>query len=352
MKVYAHYYNDKEVKNEYRWRTLLQFGTSWNIIGSVVMKNPGSSSPLKCIGEEILLDKLHSFSNEYEWFEFSADNTMQCIEALFRSYYKHNTKDSDLNGVIQVFNLMNVKDPNLELAIERNKRATHSFSVTIDSDVKNLVAPVYLGWGGLGFSSMFIENAKIVFKKAIESFNCKYLTETFEDNVFYHPQYLMTRGKNQPKSQYLFNAFCQNTRNPEYTCTAVSKVQISKSEVYKKALEILKSETFYEETPIKEELKLCRFKLNKELEITITTNEKGYVGIRHFSFKGQCKYSTYPYPNTQEYRAILEKYKYKISQDAWIGQKSFNSYNGDNVEEVVNSIVEEVTKIKKETVII
>ena len=337
MKVYAHYYNDKEVKNEYRWRTLLQFGTSWNIIGSVVMKNPGSASPLKCIREENLLDKLYSFSNEYEWFEFRADNTMQCIEALFRSYYRHNTKDSDLNGVIQIFNLMNVKDPNLEIAIERNKRTTHSFSVTIERDVNNLVAPIYLGWGGLGFSSMFVENAKIVFKKAIESFNCKYLTETFEDNVFYHPQYLMTRGKKHPKSQYLFNAFCQNTLNPEYTCTAVSKVQISKYEVYIKALDILKSETFYGEIPIEEELKLCRFKLDERLNLTITCKGNGYIAIRE-----NCKHST----SKDNYLQMLNEYDFLTSEKAWLGYKDFKSY-GTNVDLIVDSIIKEVEKIKK-----
>ena len=337
MKVYAHYYNDKEVKNEYRWRTLLQFGTSWNIIGSVVMKNPGSASPLKCIREENLLDKLYSFSNEYEWFEFSADNTMQCIEALFRCYYRHNTKDSDLNGVIQIFNLMNVKDPNLEIAIERNKRTTHSFSVTIERDVNNLVAPIYLGWGGLGFSSMFVENAKIVFKKAIESFNCKYLTETFEDNVFYHPQYLMTRGKKHPKSQYLFNAFCQNTRNPKYTCTTVSKVQISKNEVYKKALDILKSETFYGEIPIEEELKLCRFKMDERLNQTITSKGNGYIAIME-----NCKYGT----SKDNYLQMLNEYDFLTSEKAWLGYKDFKSY-GTDVDLIVDSIIKEVEKIKK-----
>ncbi|MBQ8865233.1 MAG: hypothetical protein IJ020_03735, partial [Bacteroidaceae bacterium] len=60
------------------------------------------------------------------------------------------------------------------------------------------------------------------------------------------------------------------------------------------------------------------------------------------------KYSAYPYSNTEEYREILKKYQYDTSQDAWIGQKSFNSYTGENVEEVVNTIVEEVAKIKKE----
>ncbi|GIJ93186.1 hypothetical protein CAPN002_04040 [Capnocytophaga stomatis] len=44
MKVYAHFFEEKGEKEvQYRWRTLLQFGDSWEIIGSVVMKNPGSA---------------------------------------------------------------------------------------------------------------------------------------------------------------------------------------------------------------------------------------------------------------------------------------------------------------------
>lgn len=45
MKVFAHCYDSDETGNNYRWRTLLQFGTSWDILGSVVMKNPGSAEP-------------------------------------------------------------------------------------------------------------------------------------------------------------------------------------------------------------------------------------------------------------------------------------------------------------------
>ena len=44
MKVYAHYKGKEKTGdgNSYRWRTLLQFGDSWECIGSVFMKNPGS----------------------------------------------------------------------------------------------------------------------------------------------------------------------------------------------------------------------------------------------------------------------------------------------------------------------
>ena len=39
MKVYA-CYDNKDY--EYRWNTILKFGQSWDVIGTVIMKNPGS----------------------------------------------------------------------------------------------------------------------------------------------------------------------------------------------------------------------------------------------------------------------------------------------------------------------
>ncbi len=35
---------DKFINNGFRWRTLLQYGNSWEVIGSVVMKNPGGAN--------------------------------------------------------------------------------------------------------------------------------------------------------------------------------------------------------------------------------------------------------------------------------------------------------------------
>ena len=43
MRVYTHYFKDENTGIECRWRTLLQIGESWDCMGSVYMKNPGSS---------------------------------------------------------------------------------------------------------------------------------------------------------------------------------------------------------------------------------------------------------------------------------------------------------------------
>lgn len=216
MKVFAHYFKSPETGNEYRWRTLLQFGTSWKVIGTIVMKNPGSAAPLKIIEDAETLSHLNAFSSENDWYAFSVDNTMQNIERLFSTYYKNKSGSSTLDGVIQVFNLMNVRDPNLEMALVKNHERAFPFSRTVDKDITQLIAPVYLGWGNLKFNPTFRDDAERLFHTVYEMPDGKYLHANFAENSFYHPQYLMGRGKNRPNSQYLLHAFCQNTTSPSY----------------------------------------------------------------------------------------------------------------------------------------
>ena len=211
MKVFAHYFKSDETGNDYRWRTLLQFGSSWNVIGSVVMKNPGSAAPLKTVEDYDTISHLQSFDAENTWYAFSADTTMRMIEQMFSAYYQF-----PLDGIVQVFNLMNVRDPNLERARIKHQQAILPFSKTIDEDVRQLVAPIYLGWGNLGQEPDFKEDAERIFQVVKVEENGNYLHKKFEDNLFYHPYYLMGQGKNRPKSQFLLHAFCQNTTSPKY----------------------------------------------------------------------------------------------------------------------------------------
>ena len=184
MKVYAHYFKSKETGNDYRWRTLLKFGSSWGVIGSVVMKNPGSASPLKSIDDEEILYHLRSFCDKDEWYEFSVDNTMLNIEKLFIAYYQEQTDNPILDGVIQVFNLINVRDADLEIALIKNKKATLPISKTIEQDLSQLIPPVYLGWGSLGFAQSFREDAEKFFISVYQEKGGHYLHKIFEKNYW------------------------------------------------------------------------------------------------------------------------------------------------------------------------
>ena len=44
MKVFTHYTKLGSTSDGIRWRTILKFGNSWEVKGSVVMKNPGAAN--------------------------------------------------------------------------------------------------------------------------------------------------------------------------------------------------------------------------------------------------------------------------------------------------------------------
>lgn len=344
MKVFAHYYKSETTGNDYRWRTLLQFGTSWDIIGSVIMKNPGSAAPLSSVNEPTTLEqlkhlelpKLFSEESEYAWYSFSCDDTMQKVEKLFCSYYKTST----LNGIIQVFNLMNVRDPNLELALIKNNNAVYPFSKTIEKDIMSLVAPVYLGWGDLWKKQPFREDAEKFFTAVQNKFDGKYLFPQLKDNRFYHPQYLMGVGLSSPMSKFLLNAFCQNTTVPVLNTPIVYPKQISKRNVFEQVVRRLRKEyQLVEEQP-----KTCRFQFTEELVLTITCTGQGYVGIRHAAYAG--RYVLGNYSHITEYRAILSEFGYNIAPEAWLGTKDFKEYEGEE-STVVSNIIREIETIKK-----
>ena len=214
MRVYTHFYEDKSNDIIYRWRTLLQIGESWDICGTVFMKNPGSSFTKRkdsLIEDTNLLYHLRKFDDdEYSktssWYEFSEDNTMTYVEKLFEAYY--NTHQETLKGIIQIFNLFNIRDADLKKAIEKSKgNVKENLVYTIDDDIKHIVPPVYIGWGDLWKSHR--SNADKIFKKVIEisENNSSYLYHDIQANKFYHPQFLMNYGKNRIESLFLLSRF-------------------------------------------------------------------------------------------------------------------------------------------------
>lgn len=84
--------------------------------------------------------------------------------------------------------------------------------------------------------------------------------------------------------------------------------------------------------------------MNDELILTITSKEQGYIGIRHLNYKQ--KYSIFEYPKINRYRQILEEFGYDMTQDIWLGTKSFKKY-GNDTENVIKSIVDEIDKLQK-----
>ena len=211
LKVYTHYLKKDNI--EYRWRTIIQIGNSWDIRGTIFMKNPGSSKLVEPNQSQIedngLLEELRKFDDtktslSCEWHEFSVDRTMICVINLFKAYYE--AHGEQLNGVIQIFNLFNVRDVNVGRAINKCKDDGFDKLVyTTDDDIKNIVSPVYIGWGNLWRVPAHRENAQRIFSEVIKK--TSYLCNSIEENKFYHPQYLMNYGKNRKNCKDVLEKF-------------------------------------------------------------------------------------------------------------------------------------------------
>ena len=220
MKVFAHYFESPETKNQYRWRTLLQFGTSWEVIGSVVMKNPGAAHPQdeykRPIEDEETLRHLHLFSPDYPWYEYTDDKTIRYVEYLFRAYYETQLGNPNLNGIIQIFNLINLCETNAGNARKKFKEEMLPFSKTVDKDITQLIAPVYLGFGDWRGKAFVRKDAERLFHVVYNEMNGKYLHADYNANSFIHPQSMLEYRKNSPSSKYILHAFCQNTEDPSF----------------------------------------------------------------------------------------------------------------------------------------
>ena len=211
MKVFAHYYSDEATGIEYRWRTLLQLGDSWDVCGTVVMKNPGSSRPTCPIDESDseLLSQLRRFDNAksytgHAWYHFSVDHTMGLVHHLIETYLVAHNRP--VVGIIQIFNLFNIRDVDLNRGLEKmNTSQGESILMTTDDDINNLVAPIYLGWGNLKNNKLFKSNAEKFFEKAKQ--NTSYLDQDYSKNPFYHPQYLLVYGNKREKCKEVYSSF-------------------------------------------------------------------------------------------------------------------------------------------------
>ncbi len=203
MNVFAEYL--EENKLSFRRNTILQFGESWNLIGNIVLANPGSAEPQRKINAEEELE-LNSFNNKFRkgddfnkngWFKFGVDSTMRFIEKIFNGEYVN--KNIELNGVIQLFNTFNIKNQNLEEATNQiGVESKVLFSVGIEKYFHD--KPTYFG-----FSNEVLDNdvlrevAEKIFNKSSSKIKSIYNND-FSKNSFYHPMYI-NRAHNQDNFQ-------------------------------------------------------------------------------------------------------------------------------------------------------
>ena len=204
MKVYAEYFTENGIS--FRTNTLLQFGDSWELIGNIVLANPGSAQPQDVLSEseQKSLEKFYKdYKNEIllnlsNWHKFSVDPTMQRIEKIFNGAYIGQSRK--LNGVIQLFNTFNIKNQNLEEAISQiGVNSSKLFSKGIEKYFQDKTT--YFGFGkDITQNDILRAVAEDIFNNSSQKVKSIYKND-FSENSFYHPTYI-NRAINQEHFQW------------------------------------------------------------------------------------------------------------------------------------------------------
>lgn len=359
MKVYTHYFSVPGSKTDgFRWRTILQFGNSWEIIGSVVMKNPGGADfkDENPITTPDILNKLKTFDDgtlNGDWFEFRSDSTMNCIAKLFAEYQNTNF-GKPLNGVVQIFNLFYIRETDLSRAIEKASKVGNCKGLFKDKlamaeyDIAHLVPPIYLGFAALAWHKTYGVIAEMFFHAAKEK-GMDYLSDDFHQNAFVHPQYMMLFGRNRAKCINARCQFLQNTQQPiipaEYLHTINNEYGVKLNNaliVEQLSAKLLDMGYRYSEE------KNHRFILGCALELTLMS-KNGEIGIRHYLPKPP-NYLKAKQSNEYEMRSSLEELGFDTQKNekncAWLGRKSFLLYGNDE-RSVISAVVQELVTIEK-----
>lgn len=353
MKVFTHYTTIELENDGIRWRTILKFGNSWDVKGSVIMKNPGAAnfkySNHVAIASSEELEHLRFFDDgeiKADWYEFSSDPTMECIGRLFSEYYA--TKGEQLEGVIQIFNLFYLREANLATAL--NKVKQFEIANMVDYDISHLSFPVYLGFADLAWHKTY-GNAARKFFDAARKLGALYLNDDFNKNSYTHPLYLMMYGKNKEKCIRTKYQFYQNTLTPiipqELIDVAIAYTANLDNNVIMQKITAALNERF---VLVKGEEKNHRYIFDDLIELTITDKEKGFVGFRHLKTdKSYYNYLKQDAPNECFYRDILSDFGFDTEKSnknkAWLARKCFKEY-GVSEKTVVAHILDELEKLR------
>ncbi len=351
MKVFTHYTSLNAKADGVRWRTLLQFGNSWEIKGSIVMKNPGASnfksldhSP---ITSSEILEELKTFDDDEvkaEWYEFNPDPTMNCIGTLFSEYYA--AKGQKLDGIIQIFNLFYLREADLGKAM--NKAQTLGLTDMADYDIEHLKAPVYLGFADLAWHKVYGQVAQKFFSATL-NLGMAYLNNDFDKNPYTHPLYLMMYGKNKAKCIQTRHQFYQNTTTPILSQEILDMIKRPAKKLNKEFIrDQVTGELDKNFRLAPKEEKNHRY-LFDSLELTISSQENGFVGFRH-PRNGKCyfNYISEIAPNEDQYRNTLSIFGFDTEksekQKSWLARKLFEDY-GSEEQSIADSIISELKEI-------
>ena len=206
MKAFAEYF-EVNAEISYRRKTLLQFGEGVDLIGSAVLINPGSATPMQERVNTKVIEAFFRKNHETQpvdissWREFKVDPTMRQLSKIFTGEYLQ--KGKELNGIIQLFNCFYYKNPNLEKALKH-------FDIDSDFNFNEsayfLDKPVYFGWGSKGKKG----ELKSIAQKIFDDYgfrNTPIYDTAFEKNSFYHPGYVNRSYKRNEKTIKILKEF-------------------------------------------------------------------------------------------------------------------------------------------------
>lgn len=220
MRVFAEFIEEDGLL--FRTKTLLQYGDSWELIGSIVMKNPGSAKQGTVLDEieRKSINKFYGKEIDFEhWSVTEADQTMRQILPIFSGSYV--CEERKLNGIIQIFNLMNICDKDVHLA---HSKANTCFSRFLFPSIDICITefqnkPVYLGFFDFYTnkkSTHFLKLRELAvhFFEYVKQSKFDYLEDDFlinnqyyHKNFFYHPQALVLKPKLREKYLPVLNKF-------------------------------------------------------------------------------------------------------------------------------------------------
>ncbi len=134
---------------------------------------------------------------------------MRFLEKIFNGTYIEGEPKRELNGVIQLFNLFYINDPNIKSANEKSENNS-SKHLIIDADLTIKMFNdklVFLGW-----KSEYNQNeirkiqATKIFDYVSKS-KYMYLNPSINDNKFYHPMYANRASKSNRDLKDTLNKF-------------------------------------------------------------------------------------------------------------------------------------------------
>ncbi len=191
---------------------MLHLGNSSDLIGSAVLINPGSSSPLD-VADIGLIESFYSQNHSDEqidfnvWKSFNPDSTMIQLVKVFNGWYTG--RERRLNGVIQLFNCFYLKQQDLDLAVE----SFTAFGNWIFEEYHLFKdRPVYFGWGNTGKKNKEVKEVAMKIFDGYDKSKTPVYKNRFEDNCFYHPGYLNRSYRRNPKSIEILSSFSKLIR--------------------------------------------------------------------------------------------------------------------------------------------